>query len=114
MQIIIKDHSGFNRGMGKYIRSNSHYKEEMKRNGFVSAEQGSEIARKNKDNSRKNYSLSNEANEMIKEAHRQVATHGKISDNLQRAINEKKGDHKIPKNEMKNIKSQGGFGDYRV
>jgi len=45
--IIIKKYEHYNRAMGKYIRSKSHYKEEMAKGGFISAEEGHRVAEAN-------------------------------------------------------------------
>lgn len=39
MHIIVKKYEGFNRAMGKYIRSRKHYEEEMKKGGYTPYEE---------------------------------------------------------------------------
>ena len=46
LTIISKNYEHYNRAMGKHIRSKQHYQEEMRKGGFVSADEGNRLAEK--------------------------------------------------------------------
>ena len=66
MYIIVKNYCHFNRALGKYIKSKSHYDYEMKKQGMVSLEEGNRLAEKYQNE--KKWKPSKDCIDMIKTA----------------------------------------------
>jgi hypothetical protein len=49
MEIINKNYEHYNRALGKYITNKRQYQDEMKRNGFVTQEEGNRLAEKHQE-----------------------------------------------------------------
>ena len=71
------DYSHFNDSLGKYIRSKRHYKEEMKRQGMVSFEEGEDIACRARERSHKDYKPTKETEKFLSEVNMR-AKDGKV------------------------------------
>ena len=59
--IIVRKYDGFNRTLGKHIRSKRHYQNEMAKQGFVSWEEGQRLVDRAKEKSRTDHKPSDKA-----------------------------------------------------
>ena len=60
------DYEHYNRSLGVYIKNKRHYKEEMKRQGMVSFEEGEDLARKARERAHKDYKPTQETMKFLK------------------------------------------------
>lgn len=77
MEIIVKKYDHFNRTLNKHITSKKQYKEEMRKQGYVSWEEGERLAKKAREEAQKKYQISEKALGVIKSA-KQMSRDGKI------------------------------------
>lgn len=93
MYIIVKEYSGFNRAMGKYITSKKHYQEEMRKGNYMEEDKAFALADKiNEERDNPKFKLTKKAEDIIKYA-------GSIKD--------KKGNVKLGGRAIKAMKEVG-------
>ncbi len=69
VNIIVREYSGFNRAMGKYITSKRHYEEEMRKGGYLPEEKAFALADKKAEQmNNPKFKLSKKAEDIIRYA----------------------------------------------
>ena len=76
--IIIRKYEGYNRAMGKYIKSKRHYEEEMRKGGYVTEEKGRQMAEKRQHELRQEYKLTKKAQSVIENAKNHIRKDGLV------------------------------------
>ena len=77
--IIVKKYDHYNRALGKHIKSKRHYKEELKKGGYVSWEKGQELKEKYDREHHKDYKeLSPKTREFLNSMKQKKDGNGKI------------------------------------
>ena len=114
MQIIVKKYEHFNRSLpnwdtpkGKYIKSQSHYKEELAKSGMKQTDTFGQVM----EAPRKDYKLSEKAREIINTAKNSKDKRGnvKLSDRTIKAMTEIGAINKKIPDYMGNPHGKGGF-----
>lgn len=112
MNIIVKRYEHYSHALGKYIGSKKQYDYEMKKGGFVSFEQGEQMAKLTRDRQRKEYDkLSPEKMRFLNRAKDRADKNGNIevTDGFVKDVKENSG-IKLDINYSKLPKHyQGGF-----
>lgn len=96
--IIVKNFEHYNRAMGKYISSQRHYEEEMKKGGYVKMEDAISVSNKVKRDQKRDYSLSEKARGIIETVKSSADKKGNVhlSDRTIKAMIDIKAINKIP------------------
>ena len=76
--INIKEYQHYNRTMGKYIRSKTHYEEELARGGYVSQDKMDAATESNRQRMENNYKASDELRELTTEVAQTADKKGNI------------------------------------